>query len=150
LGFDSTPPPPLAGHPDFVLARAVADQAISQAEAEVIGTTRLEDVSLREWATRHQLSYVAARQVRSRAERRLLAWLAGQEPGIGTADADPNATGREPQRSSRRPQCSDGSVSPTRLSHIGPERGVGGRRRTPATPPTACRPTRRPEEPQCA
>jgi hypothetical protein len=137
-GFASSPPPPLAGHPDFVLARAVADGAISQAEAEVIGTTRLEEVSLREWATEHQLNYVAARQVRSRAERRLLGWLADQEPGIGTAQLglEPNPQG--------------GNSSRDGLSHIGPETGVGGRRRTPAAPRSACRPTRRPEEPRCA
>jgi len=164
-GFDSTPPPPLAGHPDFVLARAVADGAISQPEAEVIGTTRLEDVSLREWAIEHQLSYVAARQVRSRAERRLLAWLADQEPGVGTAQFGPERThasqsaetvGSPQSPHHRRDHACEQSaeprregLSPDRLSHIGPEPGVGGRRRTPATPRSACRPTRRPEEPQC-
>lgn len=145
-GFDSTPPPPLAGHPDFVLASAVTDGAISQADAEIIGTTRLEDVSLRDWATSRGLSYPAARQVRSRAERRLLAWLADDhqddtdaERHRGTpADGDPDL-----QRS-----------APAGVSHIGPRRGVRGRRRTPSTTrqisqpiprPTAC-----PEEPRCA
>jgi hypothetical protein len=165
-GFDSTPPPPLAGHPDFVLARAVADNAISQPEAEVIGTTRLEDVSLREWALKHQLNYVAARQVRSRAERRLLAWLTDQEPGVGTADVGPepkHATetatkdGAPELPHDRRDHTYEQAAGPQhetvsrgRLSHIGPELGIGGRRRTPATPPTACRPTRRPKEPRCA
>jgi hypothetical protein len=165
-GFDSTPPPPLAGHPDFVLARAVADGAISQPESEVIGTTRLEDVSLREWAAEHGVSYVAARQVRSRAERRLLTWLADQEPGVGTVQLgpEPNHRGDTPttvrlpesphHRQDYTPMQSaqprgEGS-SRDRLSHIGPEPGVGGRRRTPNSPRSACRPIRRPEEPQCA
>ncbi|MBB5155891.1 hypothetical protein [Saccharopolyspora phatthalungensis] len=38
-GFRSTPPTPLWGHPDFVLARAVAEDVITSDEAELIGST---------------------------------------------------------------------------------------------------------------
>jgi hypothetical protein len=149
-GFDSTPPPPTAGHPDFVLARAVAAGAITQADAEVIGTTRLEDVPLRGWAAQHGLSYVAARQVRSRAERRLLSWLAQQQPGIGAVDVEPGHFDTETSAATlarpRRDQP-DRSLPRGWLSHIGPERGVGGCRRTPHT---TRRPTHCPEEPRCA
>jgi hypothetical protein len=152
-GFDSTPPPPTAGRPDFVLARAVTDGAITQADAEVIGTTRLEDVPLRDWAAQHGLSYVAARQVRSRAERRLLAWLAEQQPGLGAVYVEPGHVDTEASAASlARPHRDqpDGSLPHRRLSHIGPERGVGGCRRTPTTTRSACHPNPRPEEPRCA
>lgn len=46
-GFRSTLPPPPWGHPDFVLARAVVEGAITAAEAELIGSTRLEGVPAR-------------------------------------------------------------------------------------------------------
>jgi hypothetical protein len=151
-GFGSAPPPPLAGHPDFVLARAVADGAISQAEADLIGTTRLEDVWLRDWASEHQLSYIAARQVRSRAERRLLAWLAEQAPGVGVLEVDPQhhagvASAPPPPNASsvRRDLPREG------VSHIGQERGVEGRRRTPHTTTGRTRHSKhRMEEPRCA
>jgi hypothetical protein len=139
-GFESTPPLPVAGHPDFVLARAVTDGAITQADAEVIGTTRLEDVSLREWADTHGLSYANARQVRSRAERRLLAWLTQEQTGTSDTDtraADTCAVGRD----------RSGGV----VSHIRPGIGVGGCRRTLRTPPAVhCRPAPSAEEPRCA
>ena len=48
-GFRSTMPPPPWGHPDFVLARAAAEGAITSAEAELIGATRLE---VCRWPTR--------------------------------------------------------------------------------------------------
>lgn len=41
-GFHSQPPPPPWGHPDFVLARAVAEGVITTDEADLIGATRLE------------------------------------------------------------------------------------------------------------
>lgn len=136
-GFDSTPPPPTAGHPDFVLARAVAAGAISRLDAEVIGETRLEDVPLRDWAETQGISYVAARQVRSRGERRLLVWLASQEPGIGAVELEPGRL---------EPDTTEGAS----VSHLRPGRGVGGCRRTPHTPTPANSPGRRPEEPRCA
>ncbi|MFI7680071.1 hypothetical protein [Actinophytocola sp. NPDC049390] len=71
----STMPPPPWGHPDFVLARAVAEHAITAAEAELIGSTRLESVSLADAAVERDLSYQAAKKARQRAERRLVAYL---------------------------------------------------------------------------
>ena len=48
----STRPPAPYGHPDLVLARAVAAGVITVAEADLIGATFLEDVSLAEYALR--------------------------------------------------------------------------------------------------
>lgn len=74
-GFRSTMPPPPWGHPDFVLARAVADGAITSTEAELIGSTRLEGVPLADAAAERDLSYQAAKKARLRAEHRLVAYL---------------------------------------------------------------------------
>jgi hypothetical protein len=68
-------PPPPWGHPDFVLARAVAEGAITSTEAELIGCTRLEGVALADAATARGLSYQAAKKARLRAEHRLVAYL---------------------------------------------------------------------------
>jgi hypothetical protein len=74
-GFRSTMPPPPWGHPDFVLARAVAEGAITSTEAELIGATRLEGVPLADAAAERDLSYQAAKKARLRAEHRLVAYL---------------------------------------------------------------------------
>jgi hypothetical protein len=64
---------PVGGHPDTVLARAVAAGVITMAEAEVIGATRLEGVSVTDYAERAGRSYWAVVKERSRAEERLVA-----------------------------------------------------------------------------
>ena len=74
-GFRSTPPPPPWGHPDFVLARAVAENAITPPEAELIGSTRLEGVALADAASARGLTYQAVKKARQRAEHRLVAYL---------------------------------------------------------------------------
>ena len=74
-GFRSTAPPPPWGHPDFVLARAVAEGAVTATEAELIGATRLEGVPLADAAAERNLSYQAAKKARLRAEHRLTAYL---------------------------------------------------------------------------
>lgn len=80
----STVPPPPYGHPDFVLARAVAAGVISQVEAELIGATRLEDVSIGEYAARLGHPAWSVYKQRARAEARLAAVI-----GAGwTADPD--------------------------------------------------------------
>ncbi|MEV6299890.1 hypothetical protein AB0M02_10850 [Actinoplanes sp. NPDC051861] len=62
-----------AGHPDLVLARAVAAGVISAAEAELIGATRLEGVPVADYAAHVERSYWAVVKERSRAEERLVA-----------------------------------------------------------------------------
>lgn len=74
-GRGSAPPAPPAGHPDLVLARAVADGVLSRTEADVIGATRLEEVRLTAWAAEHRMEHQFASRLRARAETRLLGWL---------------------------------------------------------------------------
>jgi hypothetical protein len=59
------------GHPDFVLARAVARGVISRTAADLIGRTRLEDEPLSKAAAANGLEYTAAQVQRWRAEQRL-------------------------------------------------------------------------------
>lgn len=70
--IEPAPPPAPAGHPDVVLARAVASGVITRAEAELIGVTRLEDVSLAEVARRAGARVDTVKHRRQRAERRLV------------------------------------------------------------------------------
>jgi hypothetical protein len=74
-GFRSTPPHPPWGHPDLVLARAVADGVLTPTEAALIGATRLEEVPVADWAAEHQTGEWATYKARKRAEFRLAAYL---------------------------------------------------------------------------
>jgi hypothetical protein len=67
----SEPPRPW-GHPDLVLADAVAADVISAVDAELIGATRLDSVPLQVAAASAGISYPCARQRRQRAEKRVL------------------------------------------------------------------------------
>jgi hypothetical protein len=69
----STAPPRPWGHPDFVLADAVAKKIITVAEADLIARTRLEDIELHTIAREIEVSYDAAKRRRRRAETRLAA-----------------------------------------------------------------------------
>ncbi|MBE8525765.1 hypothetical protein ILP97_51230 [Amycolatopsis sp. H6(2020)] len=82
--FRSTPPYAPSGHPDLVLARAVADGILTPTEATLIGATRLEEVSVADWAARHQTGEWAVYKARKRAELRLAAYLRD-----GAAESDP-------------------------------------------------------------
>ena len=83
-GFRSTPPHAPWGHPDLVLARAVADGVLTQTEAALIGATRLEDVPVADWAAQHQIGEWAVYKTRKRAELRLADYLRD-----GAAETDP-------------------------------------------------------------
>lgn len=65
-----------AGHPELVLADAVAEGVITAKAAELIAATRLERRSLTVVAAERRGSYKALQQVRRRAERKLATWLA--------------------------------------------------------------------------
>lgn len=83
-GFRSAPPHAPWGHPDLVLARAVADGVLTQTEAALIGATRLEEVPVADWAAQHHTGEWAVYKARKRAELRLAAYLRD-----GAADTDP-------------------------------------------------------------
>jgi hypothetical protein len=86
-GFRSTPPHAPWGHPDLVLARAVADGVLTQTEAALIGATRLEEVPVADWAAQHQIGEWAVYKARKRAELRLAAYL--RESVAETDPTDP-------------------------------------------------------------
>lgn len=73
--FDGAVSAPPAGHPDLVLARAVADGVINRREADLIGATRLENESVAHWADRQGMTVWAVYKLRSRAEARLATYL---------------------------------------------------------------------------
>ena len=72
------PPPAQGGHPDLVLADAVRAGIITAAEAELIGATRLGDVSLRQLAGPSKTAYDALQKQRRRAELALVAWISSK------------------------------------------------------------------------
>lgn len=84
-GFRSTPPHTPWGHPDLVLARAVADGVLTQTEAALIGATRLEGVPVADWAAHHGAGEWAVYKTRKRAELRLAEYLRD-----GVAETDPS------------------------------------------------------------
>lgn len=77
-------PQPPAGHPDLVLAEAVANGVITRRDAELISATRLDGQRLVGWAREHGVGAKAAYSRRQRAEQRLTAYLRER-----LLDADP-------------------------------------------------------------
>lgn len=86
-GFRSTPPQTPWGHPDLVLARAVALGVLTRTEADLIGATRLEGVSVAHWGQRHGVKLKTTYSARERAEDRLAGYLRRE-----ALDADPDDT----------------------------------------------------------
>ncbi|TVT23215.1 hypothetical protein FNH05_33100, partial [Amycolatopsis rhizosphaerae] len=84
--FHSSAPVPPWGHPDLVLARAVAEGGITGDEAELIGATRLEDYTLEAAAADTGVSITSLHRARAHAEARLVEWLAEQAPHDDPAD----------------------------------------------------------------
>jgi hypothetical protein len=108
-GFCSQPPPHPFGHEDLVLVRAVTEGVVTETEAALIGTTRLEPVTLSEWAAAFDVSYAQVQRSRLRAEHRLAAWLgvadeldAEQDPTGGEATARLALAGRPPSAAQPR------------------------------------------------
>ncbi|GLY79210.1 hypothetical protein [Actinoallomurus iriomotensis] len=74
--LESQPPPPPWGHPDLILFDAVAKGVLSPVQAELIGRSRLENLTLKQAAAELGLGYEAARKARQRGEARLTAAMA--------------------------------------------------------------------------
>lgn len=85
--FDSSPPARPWGHPDLVLADAVAAGVITAYEAALIGATRLDRLPLRTIAGRDNTELEALYKRRRRAEHRLAVYLAGRITHAGRAAA---------------------------------------------------------------
>src|SRR6266508_3647666 len=105
----SAPPPRPAGHPDFVLARAVRERVLSAEDAELVGETRIGRVRLCDLARAWDQPYKTLAKRRDRAERALVRWL--------SPDRMSNFGGRTPV-----------------LGRMG-ARGDRGTSRTPVAPP---------------
>ncbi|TDD65501.1 sigma-70 family RNA polymerase sigma factor [Actinomadura darangshiensis] len=74
--LESAPPPQPWGHPDLLLADAVAKGVLSPLAAELIGRSRLEDLTLKQAAAELGVGVQAAYKARQRGERRLVAAIA--------------------------------------------------------------------------
>lgn len=83
----------VAGHPDVVLIRAIAEGVVTEDDAELIGQTRLDRRPLTRLAAERGSSYPALKQQRRRAEHRLLAHLADSD------EAPPHTISPHPERS---------------------------------------------------
>ncbi|MFJ2818913.1 hypothetical protein ACIQOU_35320 [Streptomyces sp. NPDC091279] len=70
-GWDRAAPGPNSDLP----LDTVRESVLARVEADLIGTTRLEDVSIAEWAAQCRITPNAACKVRRRAEARLIALL---------------------------------------------------------------------------
>jgi hypothetical protein len=79
LPFAAAPPPRPWGHPDLVLADAVAKDVISAADADLIGRTRLEAVPLATAARALDLAYQTAKKRRLRAEAKIARAIRGRK-----------------------------------------------------------------------
>ena len=102
----SAEPPKPWGHPDFVLARAVDQGVICADDAELIGATRLGEMTLAEAARAWGLAYKAAERRRQRAEVALVAWISqGFRPGfVADRGVPAGSKGAGRPRQGRRPQ----------------------------------------------
>lgn len=92
-GFESMPPPAPAGHPDLVLARAVNAGVLSVDEARLVGTTRIEHISVTALAARLGVEVETLWKKRRRAETRLAAYLhdLAQASDPDERDTDPTS-----------------------------------------------------------
>lgn len=175
-GFRSATPQMPWGHPDFVLARAVAAGAITAREAELIGATRLEGLPLATAGEERGLPYQTVKKIRLRAEYRLLAYLRDDDPTASPPGrTEPDLTSQvadavlitRAAHAATTARASSPSVTELsaqaakkvhcRLSPKGRKTGVQGCGRTPATPATTTPPGRpaapsdpTPEVPRCA
>ncbi|MCO1575908.1 hypothetical protein M8C13_09075 [Crossiella sp. SN42] len=153
-GFRSVAPRPPWGHPDLVLARAVAEEVLTPLEAEVIGATRLEGIAPADWARAHDLGEWAVYKLRGRPEQRLLAYL--QERARDDGAEDPVAAeviDSLPFSPSHTTSTSSPSVAGSRVSRRGHSRRslsktgrVSGFQGCGANPSASASP----EEPSCA
>jgi len=104
----SLPPQQPWDHPDWVLARALAEAVIDPDEHLLIGSTRLEDAPLQEAADKLGISVLLARAWRRKAERRLARAIAdGELSGIVLRTTGNRRDGAAARRSgvARRPRC---------------------------------------------
>jgi hypothetical protein len=139
LDATSAVPPPPAGHPDILLARAVRHGVLAAWEAELIGATRLEGADLLRLAAEGDYKPDTLRHWRRAAERRLATWLvAGTVPAPPVSGERPPPPGRAARRAS--PPASAGMPAGGVLGH--------GEREGRATPAARRSSAARPRQPR--
>ncbi|GAB2790448.1 hypothetical protein GCM10027199_78040 [Amycolatopsis magusensis] len=149
------PAPRSGGHPDLVLAAAVAEDVLTASEAELISGTRVGDVALADAARARGQSYDTAKHARNRAEARLAAYLTdnatGTTPELGRSPggppqspaATPGSAHRVQPRDVTRAQGGSGKKLRAPMSPDGPGSGVSQRgTRLPADRRSRARRTR--------
>lgn len=114
LPASAAPPKPF-GHPDLVLARAVADGVVCAEDAELVGATRLGGLDLHDAADAAGVSYRAIRERRRRAEQALLAWLEADRGSgfVAKGPRNPGSPCRGRPRQGLRPDRRSGVRQPT-------------------------------------
>ena len=118
----------MAGHPDLVLARAVADGILSVAEAALIGSTRLEALTIADAARARGQSVGAVTVARHRAEHRLRRYLTTtppHPPETAPAAAEPTARAADADEGAVRPDTEPPAAEETGAVAVTPS----GRRR---------------------
>lgn len=133
--WESAPPPTVGGHPDLVLADAVADGVLSRAEAVLIGETRLEATTLAQAAARRGRTVGAVTMQRLRAEMRLVDHI------LTPHHPDPEPSTHTPATSGR-PAAEPGRGRPPRPRTVTGRTGQQSRAARPPAPP--CGPERSP------
>jgi hypothetical protein len=140
--LESQPPPPPWGHPDLILFDAVAKGVLSPLQAELIGRSRLEDLTLKQAAAELGIAYEAACKARQRGETRLTAAMHSGEvehrlSAPGVKSGLPKAGGENPELAGVRGRSttSDGTSEPDGSQTDPDEEGV------------FCGPARQPQHP---
>ena len=118
----SAAPPRPWGHPDLVLAKAVAAGVIGAADAELIGATRIGDVDLADAANALGITYKSCHLRRSRAESKLVEFLRSDrysgfdfvEKGAETPCSSSRGRPRQGRSMDRRPDKRRSSPPPRR------------------------------------
>lgn len=128
--LESQPPPPPWGHPDLILLDAVAKGVLSPLQAELIGRSRLEDLTLKQAAAELGVGYEAACKARQRGEARLTAAIASGDvehrlSAPGVKSGLPKAREQNPEPGVRgRSTTSDGTSEPDGSAQEPDEEGV--------------------------
>lgn len=128
-GFRSAPPHPPWGHPDLVLARAVRAGVLTRTEADLIGSTRLDDESVPGWAGAHSMAPEAVYKARSRSEHRLVTFIRDGFPTAADADPVADAAMADAAAPRRRREGRRSSLSVT----AGPGRGRSSSEKKPSS-----------------
>jgi hypothetical protein len=129
-----------AGHPDLVLARAVADGVLTADEAELIAATRWDGESLAAAARRRRAGYEATKKARRRAELRLAAYLQELAADPDIPSSRPTGSGSTAATTRTDRSRSVTAKTGTRRRRVSPDAaapGVQERQNRSATSPTA-------------